>query len=53
MMTYIQTQENQVSVKEKLVILLVIFLVKILKPWEYDHQFTSFFDEIKSAMNEK
>lgn len=39
--------------REKLVIILVIFLVQMLKPWEYSHQFTKFWEEIKETMNEK
>jgi len=34
--------------REKIVIILVIFLITMMKPWEYDHQFTEFFKEVKS-----
>jgi hypothetical protein len=37
--------------KEKIVTLLVLFLVRVLKPWQYDHQFDGLFKEIKEIMN--
>ena len=39
-----------ISRREKIVIILVLFLVKMIKPWEYDHQFTKFWDEIKANL---
>jgi len=42
---------DKVSVREKLIITLVIFLIQMLKPWEYSHQFTTFWDEIKQIFN--
>ena len=44
--------EKHISTKEKIVILFTIFLIRMLKPWEYDHQFTEFFKEVKEAMDE-
>lgn len=43
-------QSTKINVRERIVLTLVIFLVKMLKPWEYDHQFVGFWDEIKSAL---
>lgn len=46
------TKDTFLNTKEKVVTILVIFLIKMLKPWEYDHQFTQFWDELKSVMDE-
>lgn len=37
--------------KEKIVTMLVLFLVRVLKPWQYDHQFDALFKEIKDVMD--
>ncbi len=41
-------EQTTISRREKIVIILVVFLIKMIKPWEYDHQFTKFWDEIKA-----
>lgn len=46
-------QENaneKITVRERLTIVLVIFLVKMIKPWQYDHQFDKFWNEIKESI---
>lgn len=45
-----EIEKTPVSTREKLVIILVVFLIKMLKPWEYDHQFTKFWEEIKENL---
>ena len=48
-----KAEESQpINAREKLIIILIIFLIKMLKPWEYDHQFTKFWDEISKSMKE-
>lgn len=42
--------EKQISTREKIVIILAIFLIKMIKPWEFDHQFNKFWEEIKENM---
>ncbi len=39
-----------ISAREKVVLVLAVFLIKMLKPWEFDHQFKNFWDEIKEAI---
>ena len=39
-----------ITTREKLVVVLVVFLIKMLKPWEYDHQFKEFWSEIKDNL---
>lgn len=39
------------NTKEKIVTLLILFLVRILKPWQYDHQFDGLLKEIKDVMD--
>ena len=44
---------EKITIKEKLVIILVIFLIKMIKPWQYDHQFDKFWSEINDAISSK
>lgn len=41
------------SIREKIVVKLVIFLITVLRPWEYNHQFTEFFQAIKEDLDIK
>ena len=43
-------EKMTISLREKLVIILVVFLIQMLKPWEYSHQFTKFWEEIKENL---
>lgn len=43
--------ETKITIREKVVIILVIFLIRLMKPWQYDHQFDSFWNELKNAIN--
>ena len=45
--------EKEITTREKIVIRLVIFLVQMLKPFEYDHQFKEFFNEVKELIGIK
>lgn len=38
------------TIREKLACLLVLTLVKMIQPWEYEHQFTELLTEIKSLL---
>lgn len=39
--------EKPLTARERLVIILTLFLIKMLNPWEYDHQFSEFWASIK------
>lgn len=41
---------EQLTLREKFVIVLVVFLIQMVKPWEYDHQFKKFWEEIKDII---
>jgi|GEM_PF-5768836 len=41
---------EKLTLREKIVLILVVFLIQMIKPWEYDHQFTKFWDELKALM---
>lgn len=40
-------KDNKLNIRERLVLVLVIFLIQMIKPWEYNHQFNKFWEEIK------
>lgn len=44
-----KTQEP-INIREKLVIILTLFLVKMIAPWEFDHQFKDFWEEVKATI---
>ncbi len=41
---------EKLSIRERIVVVLVVFLIQVIKPWEYDHQFTKFWDELKAII---
>ena len=43
-------ETKPISAREKIVVVLVLFLIKILKPWEYDHQYDKYFASIVELM---
>ena len=45
-----QKELEKISIREKIVIILIIFIIKMIKPWEYDHQFTHFWEELKEQI---
>lgn len=50
--TDLETAQSPLSIRERIIVTLVIFIIQMLKPWEYDHQFTKFWDEIKSQIKQ-
>ncbi len=44
---------QNITKREKFVIVLVIFLIQMVKPWEYDHQFTKFWEELKTIIKDE
>lgn len=45
--------KSEFSYREKLVVILIVLLIKIIKPWEYDHQFTEFWKQINECLEGK
>lgn len=43
--------ESELTTREKLVVILTIFLIQLISPWEYNHKYKEFFKEIKSKMD--
>lgn len=46
-------EDKPIDIRERIVITLVIFLIQMIKPWEYSHQFTKFWDELKENLTNK
>lgn len=42
--------KEPLTIREKIVIRLVIFLIQMIKPFDYEHEFTAFFKDILSLM---
>lgn len=47
-----KTDMTPISSREKFVIIIALFLIKMVRPWEYDHQFTGFWDEVKKTIDD-
>lgn len=43
-------EHNQFNWREKFVITICVFLIQMIKPWQYDHQFKNFWDELKEII---
>jgi hypothetical protein len=42
--------EKEINTREKVVVMLTLFLIQMIHPWEYSHQYEKFWAEIKDAM---
>jgi len=42
--------KNDLKAREVLVVYLVLFVIQILKPWQYGHEQKEFFEELKSII---
>jgi len=45
--------KENLSTREKVVVTLVVFLIQMIKPWQYDHQFKAFWEELKSIITKE
>lgn len=41
------TKESSLTIREKIVLTLTIFLIQMLHPWEFSHQYDKFWQELK------
>lgn len=44
---------SKLSIRERIILILVLFIIQMLKPWRYEHQFIKFWDEIKLTIKEE
>lgn len=42
--------KETINQRERLTVILIIFLIKMIKPWQYDHQFEKFWGEVKENL---
>ncbi len=43
----------ELTTKERLVVKLIMFVIKMLEPYEYEHQFKAFYEDISKEVNSK
>lgn len=43
---------EKITIKEKIIINLFIIIIKILKPYQYSHEFDKEFESVKKLINE-
>lgn len=44
-------QETPITTREKITIRLVLFLIQMIHPYEYEHQFKEYFSEMKELIS--
>lgn len=45
--------KSEITIREKIVIRLVLFVIQLLNPYEYEHQFKGYFNEMKELIGLK
>ena len=45
--------KEPLSIREKIVIKLVMFLIQVIEPYEYEHQFSNHFKEMDTLIKGK
>lgn len=43
--------DKAISIREKITIRLVLFLIQMIHPYEYEHQFKEYFSEMKELIS--
>jgi hypothetical protein len=46
-----EKEKTPLTIRERIVFVLVLFLIRMIKPWQYDHQFDNFWAELKNVAN--
>lgn len=46
-----EEEKKSLTIREKIVLTLFVFIVQMLKPYSYDHEFEAYWQEIKDLMN--
>jgi len=45
-----EQKDIPLTIREKIVIRLVLFVIQMIEPYEYDHQFTNYYKEMKELL---
>lgn len=45
--------QSELTIREKIVIRLVLFVIQMIKPYEYEHQFTRYYEEMRELLGLK
>ena len=46
-------KKDPLNVREKIVLTIVIFLIQMIHPWEYSHQYKDFWEQLKKLRDEE
>ena len=49
----LELAKSEFSSMEKLVIVLIMFIINLLKPWKYNHEQKQFFDDVYNLLGFK
>lgn len=48
-----KTSKEPLTIREKIAIQFILVVIQVLSPWEYSHQFSEFWEEIKKQLKEQ
>ncbi len=46
-------KNDPLTIRERLALTLTIFLIQMLHPWEYSHQYAKFWEELRELANKR
>lgn len=46
-------KDEGLTIRERIVLTLTIFIIQMIHPWEYSHQYKQFWEQLKALMDEK
>lgn len=49
----IELAKSEFNAREKLTIVLIMFVINMLKPWKYNHEQKAFFDDVYALLGFK
>lgn len=49
----LELAKSEFSAREKLCIVLIMFIINLLKPWKYNHEQKQFFDDVYELLGIK
>lgn len=46
-------KEDGLTIRERIVLTLTVFIIQMVHPWEYSHQYKQFWEQLQKLMDEK
>lgn len=46
-------KEDGLTIRERIVLTLTVFIIQMVHPWEYSHQYKQFWEQLQKLMDDK